>query len=122
VSYRTLVSGLVRFGPSLEPAREPYRAGSARLGTLASPGIRLDSGSFRVSSLSEPSLNEPELAHESRAFFPALTTYYCARRYSRGGTVPDNTEISVSHGKSKRTGKLTRFFFLFLVGVSWDVL
>jgi hypothetical protein len=37
-------------GPSLEPAREPHRAGSARLGSVASHEIRLGSGSFRLAS------------------------------------------------------------------------
>lgn len=45
------------------------------------------------------------------------STYYCARRYSRGGS---GTVLIIqrSHEKGKRTSKLKLFF---LVGVSWDV-
>ena len=55
-------------------AREPERAGSARLGILASREKRLGSFQAREPLRAEPIRSEPEPAREPRAFFPALAT------------------------------------------------
>ena len=55
-------------GSAREPAREPERAGSARLGILASREKRLGSARSRLASRSEP---EPARAGRE-LFFPAL--------------------------------------------------
>ena len=60
-------------GSAREPAREPERAGSARLGILASREKRLGSFQAREPLRAEPSRSEPEPAREpGELFFPAL--------------------------------------------------
>ena len=61
-------------GSAREPAREPKRAGSARLGILASREKRLGSARSRLASRSEPSRAAPSPSRfaSRELFFPAL--------------------------------------------------